>query len=87
HLSKFLGLNSAFFDDESPVIKDEKIKMWLMEDLKKLSLQITNYSRVKDFIVKRKPFSVESGELTVTLKQKRKLIEENYRIWIEELYQ
>jgi long-chain acyl-CoA synthetase len=86
HLSKFFGLNNAYFNDDNPVIQDEKIKTWLMEDIKKLSLQITNYSRIKDFIIKRKPFSVESGELTVTLKQKRKLIEENYREWIEELY-
>lgn len=86
HLSKFFGLNDAYFKDDNPIIEDEKIKNWLNEDIKKLSLQITNFCRIKDFIIKRKPFTVESGELTVTLKQKRKLIEENYKVWIEKLY-
>lgn len=87
HLIKFFGLNNSFFEEEDPIIKDEKIKNWIMDDLKKLSLQISNYSRIKDFIIKRKPFSIESGELTVTLKQKRKLIEEKYHAEIEALYQ
>jgi len=55
--------------------------------MKRLSLELSNFARVRDFIVKRKPFSVESGELTVTLKQKRKIIEDNYKVWIEKLYQ
>ncbi len=85
-LKKFFGLNDAFFNDNDPIAEDEKIKSWLEEDLKKLSLQVANYSRIRDFIIKRVPFSVESGELTVTLKQKRKLIEDKYKIWIERLY-
>lgn len=86
HLKKFFGLNDAFFEDENPIADDEQIKNWLEEDLKKLSQQLANYSRIKDFVIKRKPFSVESGELTVTLKQKRKFIEQKYSNWIEQLY-
>lgn len=87
HLKDFFGLNKDFFVDEADVIEDEKIKKWIEEDVKKLSQSLSNYARIRDFIVKRKPFSVESGELTVTLKQKRKIIEERYNFWIEKLYQ
>jgi long-chain acyl-CoA synthetase len=87
HLKDFFALNKDFFESEDDVIIDEKIKTWIEEDIKKLSQSLSNYARIRDFIVKRKPFTIESGELTVTLKQKRKLIEERYNYWIEKLYQ
>jgi long-chain acyl-CoA synthetase len=74
-------------NEDSDVIEETAVKQWLQEDMKRLSLELSNFARVRDFIVKRKPFSVESGELTVTLKQKRKIIEDNYKVWIEKLYQ
>lgn len=87
HLRDFFALNKDFFESDEDVIIDEKIKNWIEEDVKKLSQSLSNYARIRDFIVKRKPFTIESGELTVTLKQKRKLIEERYHYWIEKLYQ
>jgi long-chain acyl-CoA synthetase len=87
HLKDFFGLNKSFFEGGDDVIEDSKIKSWLEEDIKKLSQSLSNYARIRDFVVKRKPFSVETGELTVTLKQKRKIIEEKYQQWIEKLYQ
>lgn len=85
-LKKFFGLNDSFFNDDNPMAEHDDIKNWLEEDVKKLSQSIANYSRIRDFVVKRTPFTVESGELTVTLKQKRKLIEDKYKLWIEKLY-
>jgi long-chain acyl-CoA synthetase len=87
HLKDFFGLNKQFFEDETDVILDEKIKNWIQEDIKKLSQSLSNYARIRDFVVKRKPFTVDTGELTVTLKQKRKVIEDRYKIWIEKMYE
>ncbi len=87
HLKDFFGLNKDFFETEDDEIEDVKIKSWLEEDIKKLSQSLSNYARIRDFVVKRKPFSIEAGELTVTLKQKRKIIEEKYNHWIKKLYQ
>ncbi|MBC7425390.1 MAG: long-chain fatty acid--CoA ligase [Bacteroidia bacterium] len=85
-LKKFFGLNDAFFAENDPITADEKIKAWLEEDVKKLSGSLAKFERIKDFIIKRKPFSVEENELTVSLKQKRKVIEEKYKNWIERMY-
>jgi long-chain acyl-CoA synthetase len=87
HLKDFFGLSKQFFEDETDVILDEKIKNWIQEDIKKLSQSLSNYARIRDFIVKRKAFTVDTGELTVTLKQKRKVIEDRYKIWIEKMYE
>jgi len=86
-LKDFYGLNGLLLNEDTDVIEETAVKQWLQEDMKRLSLELSNFARVRDFIVKRKPFSVESGELTVTLKQKRKIIEDNYKVWIEKLYQ
>jgi long-chain acyl-CoA synthetase len=86
-LKDFYGLNGLLLQDDTDIIEESAVKQWLQEDMKRLSLELSNFARVRDFIVKRKPFSVESGELTVTLKQKRKIIEDNYKVWIEKLYQ
>lgn len=87
HLKDFFGLNKHFFEEENDVIEDQEIKNWIQEDIKKLSQSLSNYARIRDFIVKRKPFTVDTGELTVTLKQKRKVIEDRYKIWIEKMYE
>lgn len=87
HLKDFFGLNRSFFETDEDVIEDEKIKEWIQDDIKKLSQSLSNYARIRNFVIKRKPFSVDTGELTVTLKQKRKVIEDRYRSWIEKLYE
>lgn len=86
-LRDFFGLNNSFFETDDDIIEDENIKNWIQEDIKKLSQSLSNYARIRNFVVKRKPFSIDSGELTVTLKQKRRVIEDKYRIWIEKLYE
>lgn len=85
-LTDFFGLNKDFFEAEEDIIEDIHMRKWIEEDLKKLSQELSNYARIRGFILKRKPFSIDSGELTVTLKQKRKVIEERYNEWIEMLY-
>jgi long-chain acyl-CoA synthetase len=41
---------------------------------------------VRRYKILNRPFSIESGELTPTLKLKRKLIEEKFGDFIEEMY-
>lgn len=52
-----------------------------------LNLELSQFERIKSFALIAKEFSMESGELTPTLKVKRKVVEERYREQIESLYQ
>jgi long-chain acyl-CoA synthetase len=76
----------AYFEEESVWIEDEDVKKWLNEDIKKLGIPLAKYERLKDFLVKRKPFSLEDGEMTPTQKVKRKVVMEKYADKIKELY-
>jgi len=47
---------------------------------------MSNYELVKKFILIKKGFSIESGELTNTLKMRRTVILQKYKVEIEEMY-
>lgn len=51
-----------------------------------LQSQFTNYEKIKKFTLLPDPFSVEKGELTNTLKLRRKVILERYAEVIENMY-
>lgn len=75
-----------FFETGEAFIQDEKIVKWIDEDIKALSNQLAKFERIKGFIVKRKPFSIDEGELTPTQKAKRRVIETKYANDIDRLY-
>jgi long-chain acyl-CoA synthetase len=47
---------------------------------------LSQFERIKKFVLLPTEFSIQSGELTPTLKVKRKVVEERYRAQIEALY-
>jgi long-chain acyl-CoA synthetase len=75
-----------FFETGEAFIQDDQIIKWIDEDLKNLSGELAKFERVKNFIVKRNPFSIEEGEMTPTQKPKRRVIENKYAHDIEMLY-
>jgi len=85
-LMKAFGLTADFFEREEVFIQDEKMKEWLQQEVKKYNEDIAKYARIKDFVMKRKPFSVEDGDMTITLKIKRKVVMEKYSDQIESMY-
>jgi long-chain acyl-CoA synthetase len=47
---------------------------------------VSHYEQVQKFTLLARPFSVDTGELTLTLKLRRKVIEGNYAREIEAMY-
>ena len=47
---------------------------------------LSDYERIKHFILLPKAFSIESGELTNTLKVKRSVVYKRYAEAIDQLY-
>jgi len=61
------------------------VKM-LSERIDTLQQQLANYEKIKRFTLLPKPFTMEAGELTNTLKIKRAVLNKNYAEQIEEMY-
>lgn len=85
-LQETFNLDEAYFEQKDPFIDDPKIKDWLNQDIRNLSNELAKFERIKNFKIKRRPFSMEDGEITPTMKAKRKIIEKKYADAIEELY-
>lgn len=85
-LQETFNLTEEFFNRKEQFIEDEKIINWLDEDVKKYSTELAKFERLKSFIVKRNPFSIEEGEITPTMKAKRKVIEKKYKDEIDDMY-
>jgi len=85
-LQETFHLNEEFFQEKDSFIRDQKILDWLNEDIRKYSTELAKFERMKSFLVKRNPFSIEEGEITPTMKAKRKVIENKYSEDISEMY-
>ncbi|MGV8878887.1 MAG: AMP-dependent synthetase/ligase [Sphingobacteriaceae bacterium] len=85
-LQETFGLEEDFFSQPEIFIEEQHIIDWISKDIQKLSGELAKFERIKTFKIKRNPFSMESGEMTPTLKAKRKIIEKNYAADIDEMY-
>jgi long-chain acyl-CoA synthetase len=80
------GMDASIFDGEAAFIENEQLKRWLNEDVKKYNENLAKFERVKEFLIKRTPFSIEDGDMTITLKVKRKVVMEKFENEINMLY-
>jgi len=85
-LQETFNLKESFFEQPDLFIEDKEIVDWIGQDIKRLSNELAKFERIKNFKVKRKPFSMDEGEITPTLKAKRKVIEKKYAGPIDEMY-
>jgi long-chain acyl-CoA synthetase len=85
-LQETFHLGNDFFEKPDVFIEDPEIIEWINQDVKKYSNELAKFERIKNFKLKRVPFSMEEGEITPTLKAKRKVIEKKYAEAIDELY-
>lgn len=67
--------------------KSPEIYQIIEKDIATLQRNLANYERIRKFVILEKPFTIDSGELTPTLKVKRKLVEERYAELINGMYE
>jgi long-chain acyl-CoA synthetase len=85
-LQETFSLTDDFFEKPEQFIEDKEIVEWVGQDIKRLSHELAKFERIKNFKVKRTPFSIDDGEITPTMKPKRKLIEKKYARAIDQMY-
>ena len=85
-LQETFNLKEEFFQIDSDFIEDKEINDWMAQDIKKISNELAKFERIKHFKIKRNPFSIEEGEITPTLKVKRRVVEKKYASAIAEMY-
>ena len=69
------------------LIAHDKIKELIQKQIDEVNETLPRYEQIKYYRIMETPFSVESGELTPTLKLKRRIVFEKYKDEIESMYQ
>lgn len=85
-LQETFQLDNDYFEKLDTFIDEKEIVDWVAQDIKKYSNELAKFERIKNFRLKRNPFSIEDGEITPTMKAKRKVIEKKYAKDIDKLY-
>ncbi|MBC8485338.1 MAG: long-chain fatty acid--CoA ligase [Bacteroidetes bacterium] len=83
NLSKQLRVT---LDDIKELLKSRELLKKIEDDINNLQRHLSQYQKVRKFTLLEKPFSIEDGELTPTMKIKRKFVEEKYKDLIEKMY-
>ena len=72
--------------DEQELVKLKQIDDLLHNEFSKFQKNLANYERIRKFTMLDKPFTIENGEITPSLKIRRKVIEERYGNLIDGMY-
>lgn len=85
-LARYAKKNNIAYSSNADLVAREEIAALIKADVDAVNEGLARYEQVKYFEVLSEPFSEETGELTPTLKVKRKVVNEKYRDRIERMY-
>ncbi len=86
-LEEYARKNGIDFETREDLCANERIHDMMQERIETLQQQLAHYEQVKRFTLVAHHFSMGNGELTNTLKLKRRVINENYKAEIEKMYE
>ena len=85
-LEEYAREHHIAFENREQLCADKQIYEMMKERIDTLQQQLAHYEQIKRFTLLPHHFSMEKGELTNTLKIKRRVLNENYKREIDEMY-
>lgn len=82
----FANENHILFSEYPELIKHPKIKAKVQQILDEINVHLASFEAIKKFIILPNEFSVETGELTPSMKIRRKVIHEQYQLELNSMY-
>ena len=73
--------------DDAALCANEDVRRMVGERIEMMQQDLAHYEKVKRFVLLPEPFSIENGELTNTLKVKRRVVYERYADIISAIYE
>ncbi len=74
------------FNTYEDIVRSKAVEKLLKDELAANQQELARYEQIKYFFIAPQPFTIETGELTASMKVKRNEIIERYSVEIEELY-
>jgi long-chain acyl-CoA synthetase len=72
--------------DRAVLVRRDDVVALYEEIVESLNRELSQFERIKKFRILPREFTIESGELTPTMKVKRKAVEQHWRAEIDEIY-
>lgn len=85
-LEQFAGEQQIEYGSMEELIQADEVQSVYKEEIRSYSRELASHEKIRDFRLVPKEFSVESGELTPTLKVKRRVIEDKYGHLIKDIF-
>ena len=86
-LEEYARAHNISFNSREDLCQNAQINEMMMERIDTLQQQLAHYEQIKRFTLLPHAFSMERGELTNTLKIKRRVLNENYKTEINKMYE
>jgi len=85
-LQSYANDQNITFKNNEDLVKDQKIYQYVNNEVERLTSDIARFEQIKSFRILPEPLTIETGELTPTLKIKRKVVEDKYADLINGMY-
>jgi len=72
--------------DKTNLVAERRVSDMMKGEVNRLTRELADYEKVKRIVLLPNEFSIDGGELTPTLKVRRRIVEEKYGSLIESLY-
>jgi long-chain acyl-CoA synthetase len=86
NIKKYAEEHKISFKDIEDLITNNQIKTMFEKRFEELQKEFSKFEKIKKFTLLPKEFSIEAGEITATLKLKRKVIQKKYKALIDKMY-
>ena len=83
--AKQRGVNAEL--SEAELAQTHEVHRLMTTHIEQALSGVAQYEKVKRFVLLTEPFSIEKGELTTTLKIRRKVVNEHYAAEIAGMYE
>jgi long-chain acyl-CoA synthetase len=85
-LKEYANAHGIKYNDTTELVESPEITKLINENIDSMQKDLANFERVRRFSLLEKPFTIEDGELTPSMKVRRKVVEEKYAHVIQGMY-
>lgn len=85
-LKQYANQHKISFSSIEDLIANNQIKDMFTKRFEELQKEFSGFEKIKKFTLLPKEFSIDAGEITATLKLKRKVIQQKYKELIDKMY-
>jgi len=85
-LEAYANEHDIVYDNWDDLIKEKSIREIYKKQVRSISNELASHEKIRDFRLIADTFDVETGELTPTLKVKRRIVKDRYSDLIEDMF-